>query len=473
MKACRNRIAGAALISLCMVLSPLPGGWLALAQPSAAAQAGANIAPPSLGPMLARVSPAIVNISVQGTKKTTLNPLLQDPFFRQFFGGGANPPPVERYQAVASGIIIDSAQGLLITNDHVVRDAQRIRVTLNDGRQFDATTVGSDDQTDVAVLKIKADRLTALPLTGHAPLQIGDYVVAIGNSFGVGQTATFGIVSAMGRSGLGIESYEDFIQTDASINPGNSGGALVSASGDLVGMNTAILSRSGGNVGIGFAIPVDMLDNVTRQLIAAGKVTRGSIGVAIQDLTSALAAAMHLAAADGVIVTDVTNNSAGAKAGIQVGDVIRALDGNPVKSGSQLRNLVGGKQPGAGVRLSLQRDGKEMELTVVLDPQLAPKPVTAQASAPDSGPLLGLSIGAIPQTDPNFGKITGVYVFEVAAAGRADEAGVEKGDIIVSVDRKPVAAAAQLNEAVKAHPAGTPLLLQIRRGDSGLFLAVP
>jgi S1-C subfamily serine protease len=259
----------------------------------------------------------------------------------------------------------------VITNNHVVDRADKILITLKDHRQLDAKLVATDPQTDVAVLKVEGDHLTSLPLGDSKRLQVGDYVVAIGNPFGVGQAATFGIVSAVGRTGLGIESYEDFIQTDASINPGNSGGALVDLSGRLVGMNAAIISRGGGNVGVGFAIPIDLVKTIADQLITKGKVSRGALGVTIQDLTPALAQAMGVNLAGGALVSQVSPQSAAAKAGIEQGDVITALDGETVASSSQLRNAVGQKQPGTAVRLSLLHQGKERTVTATLDPLAA------------------------------------------------------------------------------------------------------
>jgi Do/DeqQ family serine protease len=348
---------------------PAPAVRVAADTPSSAA------APPTLAPMLARVSPAVVNISVQGTVQAAQNPLFQDPFFRRFFDlpekQAPQNTPTERFQAVGSGVIFDAEHGYVITNNHVVDRADKILITLKDRRQLDAKLVAADPQTDVAVLKVEGDHLTSLPLGDSKRLQVGDYVVAIGNPFGVGQAATFGIVSAVGRTGLGIESYEDFIQTDASINPGNSGGALVDLSGRLVGMNAAIISRGGGNVGVGFAIPIDLVKTIADQLITKGKVSRGALGVTIQDLTPALAQAMGVNLAGGALVSQVSPQSAAAKAGIEQGDVITALDGETVASSSQLRNAVGQKQPGTAVRLSLLHQGKERTVTATLDPLAA------------------------------------------------------------------------------------------------------
>ncbi|MGH6877693.1 MAG: trypsin-like peptidase domain-containing protein, partial [Rhizomicrobium sp.] len=263
---------------------------------------------PTLAPMLAKVSPAVVNISVQGTIQVAQNPAFQDPLFRQFFGIPAQPQ-TERFQAVGSGVIIDAARGLIVTNDHVVKNAQEIQVTLKDRRQRTAKLIGADPQTDIAVLQIPAVNLKDIPLGTSKDLRVGDYVVAIGDPFGIGQTATFGIVSALGRTGLGIESYEDFIQTDASINPGNSGGALVDLQGRLIGINTAILAPGGGNIGIGFAVPINMARQVMDQLLRYGEVKRGRIGVAIQDLTPDIAQALGTTHTQGAVIARVERGS--------------------------------------------------------------------------------------------------------------------------------------------------------------------
>jgi Do/DeqQ family serine protease len=432
-------------------------------------------APPTLAPMLARVSPAVVNISVQGTVQTAQNPLFQDPLFRRFFGLPEDQTPqnapAQRFQAVGSGVIFDAERGYVITNNHVVNRADKILITLKDRRQLTAKLVAADPQTDVAVLKVEGDHLTSLPLGDSKRLQVGDYVVAIGNPFGVGQTATFGIVSAVGRTGLGIESYEDFIQTDASINPGNSGGALVDMAGRLIGMNAAIISRGGGNVGVGFAIPIDLVKTVADQLIAKGKVSRGALGVTVQDLTPALAQAMGINLAGGALVSQVLPHSAAAKAGIEEGDVITALDGEPMTGSSQLRNAVGQKQPGTTVRLSLLHQGKERSVTATLEP-LAATASAAPAGTREETPMSGMTLGAIPQNDPHYGKLKGVSVMSVERGSAAEEAGLQKGDIIVSAGRTPVSTPSELAAIARDQKKGAPLLLQVRRGESMLYIAI-
>jgi Do/DeqQ family serine protease len=429
--------------------------------------------PPPLASVLARVSPAVVNISVQGT----LQPQDQilDEFFRRFFGLPDMPekqrPPAERFHAVGSGVIIDAKLGYVITNNHVVEKAEKILVTLTDRRQLEAKLVGTDAQADVAVLKIDAHDITAVHLGSSKDSRVGDYVVAIGNPFGLGQTATFGIVSALGRSGLGIEGYEDFIQTDASINPGNSGGALVNMEGDLIGINAAILSGGGGNVGIGFAIPIDMAKNIVEQLIATGKVSRGTLGVSIQDLTPAIANAMGITASEGAIVTQVVPQSAASKAGIKEGDVITALEGAPVRTSAQLRNAIGLKQPGTTVHLTILRDTMERTLIATLDPiAVAARPVPASLTA--NVPLAGMTLGAIPKEDSRFGKLEGVYVTGVQSGSIADAAGLLKGDVIVSAGHIAVSTPAELASILQTQRKGSPVLLQIRRGDTPLFVAI-
>jgi serine protease DegQ len=429
--------------------------------------------PPSLASVLARVSPAVVNISVQGTLQGAQNPAVDD-FFRRFFGlpdMPDQPAPAERFHAVGSGVIIDANLGYVITNNHVVDKAEKILVTLTDRRQIEAKLVGTDPQTDVAVLKINARNVAAISLGNSKDLHVGDYVVAIGNPFGLGQTATFGIVSALGRTGLGIEGYEDFIQTDAAINPGNSGGALVNAEGDLIGINAAIVSGRGGNVGIGFAIPIDMAKTVVGQLIANGKVSRGTLGVNIQDLTPALANAMGISQSEGAIVAQVVPQSAASKAGIKEGDVITALEGAPIRSSAQLRNAIGLKQPGAAIHLTLLRDGRERTLTATLEPTAVPSTPAASPATP-TPPLAGMTLGAIPKEDPRYGRIKGAYIASVQPGSLADAAGLQKGDVIVRAGRISISTPAELAEVLQDPRERLPILLQIRRGDTPLFMAI-
>ncbi|MGC2414265.1 MAG: Do family serine endopeptidase [Stellaceae bacterium] len=357
-----------ALLVTGAVAAVVPVALNPLARPALAAglipEVGSG-AVPSLAPMLSRITPGVVNIAVRGRIKEQ-NPLAQDPFFRHFFN---LPQTQEREtQATGSGVIVDAAQGYVLTNGHVVENATRIEVTTKDNRRLAAKLIGRDADTDIAVLRIPAGNLTAVPMGDSDHLQVGDFVLAIGNPFGLGQTVTSGIVSALGRSGLGIEGYEDFIQTDASINPGNSGGPLVNLRGECVGINTAILAPGGGNIGIGFAVPINMARKVMEQLTRFGEVKRGRIGVAIQDLTPDLAQAMNTAHTTGAVIARVDPASPAERAGLHTGDLVVAVDGVAVKSGTQLRNMIGLTRIGDNVELTVDRRGAERKVAVHVDP---------------------------------------------------------------------------------------------------------
>src|SRR5712691_10875107 len=322
----------------------------------------AGAAVPTLAPMLARVTPGVVNIAVRGRVKEQ-NPLLQDPFFRRFFNLPENQKPEEREtQATGSGVIVDAAKGYVLTNGHVAENATRIEVTTKENRRFTAKLIGIDSDTDIAVLQIPAGNLTAVPIGDSDRLQVGDFVLAIGNPFGLGQTVTSGIVSALGRSGLGIEGYEDFIQTDASINPGNSGGPLVNLQGECVGINTAILAPGGANIGIGFAVPINMARKVMDQILRFGEVKRGRIGVAIQDLTPDLAQSMNTSHTTGAVIARVDTGSPAERAGLHSGDLVVALNGTAVNSRTQLRNLIWLARIGDEVTLTVDRRGAEYSI---------------------------------------------------------------------------------------------------------------
>jgi Do/DeqQ family serine protease len=322
---------------------------------------------PTLAPMLARVTPGVINIAVRG-KVRAENPLLQDPFFRRFFNLPQRSQPEEREtQATGSGVIVDAQNGYILTNGHVVDNATKIEVTTKDNKRFTAKLVGRDTEADVAVLQIPAQNLTAVPLGDSDRLQVGDFVLAVGNPFGLGQTVTSGIVSALGRSGLGIEGYEDFIQTDASINPGNSGGPLVNLYGQVVGINTAILAPGGGNIGIGFAVPINMARRVMDQIIRYGEVKRGRIGVAIQDLTPELAQAMSTHQTEGAVIARVETGSPAEQAGLRTGDLVVAANGTTVHSGTQLRNMIGLARIGDQVTLTVDRRGSEVSVPVRIE----------------------------------------------------------------------------------------------------------
>jgi Do/DeqQ family serine protease len=373
---CKVLIAMKRVLSALVLMSGaavvMPAPHVALAAAPIPEIGGAAV--PSLAPMLARITPGVVGVSVRGRVREE-NPLLQDPFFRRFFNLPQRQQQEEREtQASGSGVIVDAAQGYVLTNGHVVENATRIEITTKDNRRSVARLIGKDSDTDIALLQIPAQNLTALPIGDSDRLQVGDFVLAIGNPFGLGQTVTSGIVSALGRSGLGIEGYEDFIQTDASINPGNSGGPLVNLQGQCVGINTAILSPGGGNIGIGFAVPINMARRVMDQILRYGEVKRGRIGVAIQDLTPDLADAMKTSHTTGAVIAKVETGSPAERAGLRNGDLVVALNGTVVNSGTQLRNLIGLARIGDEVTLTVDRRGAEYSIAVRIDPASSTAP---------------------------------------------------------------------------------------------------
>ncbi|MEX0900695.1 MAG: Do family serine endopeptidase [Gammaproteobacteria bacterium] len=422
---------------------------------------------PSLAPMLQRATPGVVNISTSGTVQVQRNPMFNDPFFRRFF----NMPeqPSERpFESLGSGVVVDAKNGYVLTNNHVVANATEISITLQDGRELSAEVVGTDAPTDLALLKVEAVNLTALPLADSDQLQVGDFVVAIGNPFGLGQTVTSGIVSGLGRAlGLRQESYENFIQTDAAINRGNSGGALVNLRGELVGINTAILSGSGGNIGIGFAIPTSMVKYVMGQLIEHGKVSRGVLGVTIQNLSQELATAMELDdATQGVVVSSVASGSAAEKAGIQVGDVIVGLNGRAVSNLNELRNRLGMMPVGERVRVELLRDGRRQTVTATIS-ELAATELTSGTL--HSG-LDGASFSDIPETSALSGRVQGAMIVQVEEGSTAQRNGLLAGDVVTSVNRRPITSVEDLRRL--AAPGQQQLLLNVRRGNGALFIVI-
>ncbi len=340
----------------------LAGAGMAPAPAPAALPAGIN-GTSTIAPMLQQVTPAVVNIAVLSRAPQAENPLLRDPFFRRFFNIPDQPQARPQVSA-GSGVIVDARRGYVVTNAHVVENAQDIAVTLKDRRRIRARLVGRDTATDIALLKIEADNLTALPWGDSDRLQVGDFVVAIGNPFGLGQTVTSGIVSALGRSGLKVEGYEDFIQTDASINPGNSGGALVNFNGELIGINTAIIGPAGGSVGIGFAVPVSIVRSVMEQLVEHGEVRRGRLGVAIQDLTPDLAESLNMPGDAGAVIAKVEPGSPAEGAGLRSGDVVVAVEGRPVRSATDFRNRVGLVRVGTPMQVTVARGGSQRTLTL-------------------------------------------------------------------------------------------------------------
>ncbi len=420
---------------------------------------------PTLAPMLKRATPAVVNIATRGRRRMQDNPLFSDPFFRRFFNL-PEAPPARRTLSVGSGVIVDAARGYVLTNHHVVADAEQIVVTLRDRRRFAAELVGADRETDVAVLRITADGLTALPIGDSDALEVGDFVVAIGNPFGIGQTVTSGIVSALRRSGLGIEGFEDFIQTDASINPGNSGGALVTLRGELIGINTAILGPSGGNVGIGFAIPIDMARRVMEQLVAHGEVRRGRLGLHARDLTPDLAESLGVGSDEGAVVTRVVRRSPAATAGLEAGDVVVGMAGAPVRSATDLRNKIGLLRIGETVELTILRDAREMTIRTEVE-----EPVRLRIESGGAmRRLAGATFGPLDADSPQFGRIEGVRVVDVERRSPAWRTGLRKDDVVVAINRQPVSTLDELRAA--AGTGGGGLVLNIMRGEAQVFIVV-
>ncbi|MGB3897440.1 MAG: DegQ family serine endoprotease [Mesorhizobium sp.] len=443
-----------AIFVTCLALS-FSGGTV----PPAAAQdvaAGGRVES-SLPDVLEEITPAVVNIAVTSRASAETNPLFNDPYFRRFFDLPQIPQQRPRMSA-GSGVIVDADKGYILTNHHVVDGASEIAVTLKDRRRFTAELVGSDKATDIALLRVDASNLTALRLGDPSRLRVGDSVVAIGNPFGLGQTVTSGIVSALSRSGLNVEGYEDFIQTDASINPGNSGGALVTADGQLVGINTAIIAPAGGNVGIGFAVPIDMASAVMTQLIEHGEVRRGRIGVSIQDLTPDLAEALGIDASFGAVVASVEDGSPAAEAGIQAGDIIVAVDGREISGSADLRNRIGLSPAGSRVEIAYLREGIRQTATMTVNGETGPSRASARAM-PDR--LAGA----------DFQDASGnVVVANVAPGSPAAQAGLRTGDVIVAVNRRPVGTVAELTRLL-AETRGT-IALDLFRGGARLLLVV-
>jgi serine protease Do/serine protease DegQ len=384
---------------------------------------------------------------------------MQDPYFRQFF----NVPNQSRQQqknSLGSGVIIDSSQGLVLTNNHVIDKADKIMVTLNDGRQLNAELIGTDPEADIAIIKVPVNNLTQLPIADSSQLKVGDFVVAIGNPFGLGQTVTSGIVSALGRSGLGIEGYEDFIQTDASINPGNSGGALVNLRGELVGMNTAILAPNGGNVGIGFAIPTKMIMPIKDLLVKHGEVKRGLLGVTTQDLTPELVNAFNLENKQGAAISRIESNSPAAKAGLEPGDIIVLANGHPVKSSQDIRNIVGLLQIGDNVNIEYFRGNEKKSVVATIGKQEQEQLAGEKLHRLLKGTLLGAT-----QKD----QIDGVLIAKIQSSSYAWRMGLRPGDVIVSANRYRISNLAELQKVIDPNNA---LLINIQRGQEGFFVVL-
>lgn len=412
---------------------------------------------PTLAPMLEEVTPAVVNISVKGSREVRQR--IPD-MFRFFFGpNGPREQVQERpFRGLGSGVIIDAENGYVVTNNHVIDGASEILVTLKDGDQFDAEVIGTDANSDIALLKIKdGENLTEIEIGRSADLRVGDFVVAIGNPFGLGQTVTSGIVSALGRSGLGIEEIENFIQTDAAINSGNSGGALVTLDGKLIGINTAILGPNGGNIGIGFAIPSDMMQALVQQLIEFGEVRRGVLGVRGNDLTADIAKALNLNANQGAFIAEVVPDSAAAEAGLQSGDVIIAVNGEKIRSFADLSARVKTLGVGKPFVITVLRDGDERKFEVTLSAE-----ETAVAAEQLHPALQGATLA--PSDDG------GIAITELEEGSLAARYGLRKDDVIVAVNRKPVGSVSDLRSALDS--AEGVVALNILRGNSSLYLVL-
>jgi len=417
---------------------------------------------PSLAPMIEKTRPAVVNIATRGSVDIQNHPLLNDPLFRRFFKGFENLPQRKEVKSLGSGVIIDADAGYIVTNHHVIAGADEIAVTLHDGQQLEAKIVGSDSEADVAILKVEHDNLTHIPFADSSKLRVGDFTVAIGNPFGLGQTVTSGIVSALGRTGLGIEGYEDFIQTDASINPGNSGGALVNLRGELIGINTAILASGGtGNVGIGFAIPINMVRELTNQLIEYGEVRRGMLGVIMQNLTPELAQAFGLDMHQGVVISQVVEDSAADKAGLKAGDVVSEINSVPVKSASAMRNMVGLMRVGAKMEIIVIRDGDNKKLTATIEDEVE----QAIAGEKLNPRLAGAEIESHDEGGNKF-----LVVADVTRGSAAWNARLRKGDLILSVNRAPVKTLADIKKMVSF--SDKQILFNVQRGQTALFILI-
>ncbi len=421
----------------------------------------------SIAPMLKTVMPTIVNVSVLGEI-----PAVQNPFADEDDSNPKLSKGPREFAALGSGVIIDAQKGYIVTNAHVIKDAKTITVTLKNGQQYKAKVIGSDPASDVAVLQIKAPELQALTFANSNNVQVGDFVIAIGNPFGLNQSVTSGIVSALQRTGLGIEGYEDFIQTDAPINPGNSGGALVNFNGQLVGINTAILAPDGANIGIGFAIPSDMVKSVVTQLIKYGSVHRGLMGIMVQSITPTLATAFNLPNSQGAVVTMVTPFSPAAKAGVKVGDIIEKVNGSNVRDAAQITNIVGLTRVGSDITLTLLRDNKPVDITV--------KTATSkeyQALSRQENPFFfGINLRDFAQLNAIHGAVRGVQVVALvqdSPAAQAMPVGLRPGDVIIAANGQTVTDVAQLqtiaNQATSAHKN---LLLNVLRGTGALFLVI-
>ena len=413
---------------------------------------------PSLAPMLEKVLPAVVSVQVEGTA-TPSQRVPEE--LKKFFGEEGGNEPAQPFEGLGSGVIIDAAKGYVLTNNHVISQAQKISIQLNDGREFDAKLIGSDDQSDIALLQIQGgSKLTQIAIADSDKLRVGDFAVAVGNPFGLGQTATSGIVSALGRSGLNLEGLENFIQTDASINRGNSGGALLNLNGELIGINTAILAPGGGSVGIGFAIPSNMAQILAKQLIQFGEIKRGLLGIRGLEMSADIAKAFNLNVQRGAFVSEVLPNSGSAKAGVKSGDVIVSLNGKALSSFAELRSRIATTEPGSKVKLGLLRNGKPLEVEVTLD-----KSTSATASAEMIAPQLqGASLSDGQLKDGT----KGIVISDVEKGSAAAQIGLHKDDVIIGINRQRTQSIADMRKVLETKP--SVIALNVMRGEESIYL---
>lgn len=448
----------------------LIAGLLSLATYSAVLQAENSPAVPqqaiqSLAPMLEKIMPAVVNISVQGQ----LPPGKVNPLSRS---KDKNSKESRKFSSIGSGVIVDPVKGYVITNDHVVRHAKIITVTLNDGRRLSAKMIGGDSETDIAILHLNAKNLQTLPMGDSDNLKVGDFVVAIGNPFGLNnsgtsQTATFGIISALQRADLQIEGVENFIQTDAAINPGNSGGALVNTQGALIGINTAIISPYGiGNIGIGFAIPINMARTVMDQIIQFGSIHRGLMGIFVQPLTPELADAFNVPNSHGAVITQVNEGSPAQKAGLKAGDIITQINGETISTAAHVRNTIGLLRVGSTVKMEVLRNGKPLQISAEVT-DVKQHEEQLQARNPF---LFGLELRDFAQDSPVHGFIKGVQIVGAQETSPAWRAGLRPGDVIIGINQQPVTNYAELKAITDTKP--KQLLMHILRSSGSLYLVI-
>ncbi|WP_347114417.1 serine endoprotease DegQ [Leclercia sp. S52] len=449
----KNQLLSALALSIGLSLS---ASW-----PTAAAipsQVPGQAALPSLAPMLEKVLPAVVSVQVEGTAVQSQR-IPEE--LKKYFGDDAPDQQAQPFEGLGSGVVIDAAKGYVLTNNHVISHADKISVQMNDGREFEAKLIGGDDQSDIALLQLQNPTgLTQIAIADSDKLRVGDFAVAVGNPFGLGQTATSGIISALGRSGLNLEGLENFIQTDASINRGNSGGALLNLNGELIGINTAILAPGGGSVGIGFAIPSNMARTLAQQLIDFGEVKRGLLGIKGTEMSADIAKAFNLNVQRGAFVSEVLPNSGSAKAGVKSGDVIVSLNDKPLSSFAELRSRIATTEPGATVKLGILRDGKPLDLQVTLD-----KSTSSSASAEMIAPALQ---GATLSDGQLKDGTKGITLDSVEKSSPAAQAGLHENDVIIGVNRVRVLSIAEMRKVLEGKP--TVIALQIVRGNDTLYI---